>query len=117
MTVHLPNECLQEIFKYVDEDDTKTLFSVLMVNRSWCENGVFILWKNPFNFKSSENRSFPFKIILTLLSYNDEEPIKSLKSSSTIPILKSTTFNYPSFIKIINLTIMCQMINSFAEKF
>ncbi|RIA83545.1 hypothetical protein C1645_880422 [Glomus cerebriforme] len=118
MVKNLPNECLSEIFKHIDENDTKTLFSILQVNRLWCQNIVSILWENPFKPQIKS-----FKILLTLLSYyyndNKEEPsIKYLKESNSIYIPKtSSTFNYPSFIKQLELTNILHMILSLVKKF
>ncbi len=113
MRIHIPNECLQEVFKHLDENDTKTLFSILLVNRLWCQNIVSILWKNPFNFNKSK---FPFKMNLILLSYTDEEPINPLKESNLFYIPKVTTFNYPSLIKQLDITSMYQSIRLFVKE-
>ncbi|GBC10513.1 hypothetical protein RclHR1_00970014 [Rhizophagus clarus] len=117
---HIPNECLQEILKHIDENDTKTLYSSLLVNRLWCLNSVSILWKNPFKIQKKEKISY--KILLTLLSYyyynnkdnegEEEGPIKkSLKELNIYNNKKmSTIFDYPYFIKKLDLTNMLQMI-------
>ncbi|EXX75131.1 uncharacterized protein OCT59_021698 [Rhizophagus irregularis] len=121
---YLPSECLQEIFKYIDENDTKTLYSILLVNRLWCSNIVSILWRNPF--KNQKEEKISYKILLTLLSYNPFTTTHTLSSTSTIdnndddkeqPIIKSfkestilTRFDYPYFIKKLDLTNMLKMI-------
>ncbi|RIA94664.1 hypothetical protein C1645_873311 [Glomus cerebriforme] len=39
--------CLQQVFKYFDQDK-KTLHSCLLVNTSWFRISLLFLWKNPF---------------------------------------------------------------------
>jgi hypothetical protein len=56
MISNLPNESLQHIFSYIK--DTNTLFSIIQVNHTWCENGIKFLWKNPFkNFHENPHRN------------------------------------------------------------
>ncbi|POG81513.1 hypothetical protein GLOIN_2v1505648, partial [Rhizophagus irregularis DAOM 181602=DAOM 197198] len=43
----LTNYCLEEIFKYLKDDKT-TLFSCILINRSWSELAIPILWSRPF---------------------------------------------------------------------
>ncbi|RIA99564.1 hypothetical protein C1645_747130, partial [Glomus cerebriforme] len=43
----LPTECMQQIFKYVD-DQENGLYSCLFVNKYWCKNVVPLLWVSPF---------------------------------------------------------------------
>ncbi|RIA95898.1 hypothetical protein C1645_872419 [Glomus cerebriforme] len=101
METNLPNECLLEIFKYLDR---KSLYSVLLVNRTWCRISVPILWRNPFKeYQITNSTNFePFKMILPLISYLDKETKISLKIDETMTtyyIPKKSTFNYASFIK------------------
>ncbi|RIA95881.1 hypothetical protein C1645_816028 [Glomus cerebriforme] len=113
MVDKLPNEILHEILRYIEED-TKTLFSLLLVNRLWCENSVLTLWKNPFKLENN------YKILLPLLSCyynknNKEEPdIKYLKE---LNLINRSTFNYPSFIKQLEIRNMLSMIFTLAENF
>src|SRR6266540_807890 len=54
MFCQLPADCLNEIFKLL-EGDIIALHSCLLVNRSWCEASVGILWRNIWDFKLSED--------------------------------------------------------------
>ncbi|CAB4425188.1 unnamed protein product [Rhizophagus irregularis] len=86
MATKLPDECLLEIFKYIDE---KSLYSLLLVNRTWCRI-----------------------MILPLISYLDKEIRNSLKieennKTKTNNIQEKPTFNYVSFIKELDYTNMC----------
>src|SRR3954447_8374886 len=96
---YLPNECIQDILKYVDEKDNKTLHSALLVNRTWCENTVSFLWKKPFNSPPSDSQN-NYKIIPILASFIDDDKKKQFKiKEKDLPVPKKTTFDYPSFIR------------------
>uniref|UniRef100_U9UG19 F-box domain-containing protein n=1 Tax=Rhizophagus irregularis (strain DAOM 181602 / DAOM 197198 / MUCL 43194) TaxID=747089 RepID=U9UG19_RHIID len=58
----LPNECLQEIFSYIDR--VKTLYSIILVNRKWCQNGVIRLWRKPFRNISKIDQVMTFLFII-----------------------------------------------------
>ncbi|GES78496.1 hypothetical protein GLOIN_2v1656799 [Rhizophagus clarus] len=94
---YLPNECIQDILKHVEEKDSKTLHSALLVNRTWCRNTVSFLWKKPFNLSDSQNN---YKIIPILASFIDDDRMKQFKiKERDLPVPKETTFDYPSFIR------------------
>lgn len=104
MATKLPDECLLEIFKYIDE---KSLYSLLLVNRTWCRISIPLLWRKPFKeYRTNEH----FKVILPLISYLDKETRKSLKieeNKTNYYIQEKPTFNYASFIKELDYTNMC----------
>ncbi|CAB5296917.1 unnamed protein product [Rhizophagus irregularis] len=96
---YLPNECIQDILKYVEEKDNKTLHSALLVNRTWCRNTVSFLWKKPFNSPPSDSQN-NYKIIPILASFIDDDKMKQFKiKEKDLPVPKQTTFDYPSFIR------------------
>src|SRR5581483_3881875 len=101
MVSNLPNECLLEIFKYIEADDVKSLYSIILVNRTWCQLGVPLLWRKPFKEYRTTNSTEPFKVIIPLISYIDEETRRSLGIDQTKKyyIPKKSSFNYASFIK------------------
>src|ERR1700722_6069439 len=74
---YLPTECMLEIFKHVQAQDSG-LYPCLLVNRYWCKNIIPLLWSHPFKGLSSENR---YKLIHTYLACLDREEYKSLSSS------------------------------------
>ncbi|EXX60689.1 hypothetical protein RirG_177660 [Rhizophagus irregularis DAOM 197198w] len=67
------------------QDDSKSLFSCLMVNRFWCETAVPVLWRDPW-------------------SYSEE----SIQSSSVL--VKSTLFDYLSFCRSIKVNTINSII-------
>ena len=65
MVCQLPADCLNEIFDYLEKDET-TLHSCLLVNRLWCELSVRILWRDVLNSKC-RNVKRPARPILSTL--------------------------------------------------
>ncbi|CAG8506990.1 2496_t:CDS:1 [Acaulospora morrowiae] len=56
MASGLPSDILTEIFENL-EDENVTLFSCLLVKRSWCEAIVPILWRNPLKDVYEKNKN------------------------------------------------------------
>ena len=67
-------------------DKDNTLYPCLLVNRTWCETTVPILWKNPFRFHLKEKAHII--IINVILSYLSEE-----SSDTNLRILKDKARN------------------------
>ena len=67
------------IFLILEElqNDRKALYSCLMVNRTWCETTVPILWKNPLILCPAENKSILFDVILLHLSEESRDTLKN----------------------------------------
>src|SRR4051812_42010959 len=66
-----PVECINEIFKYFENDKT-SLRSCLLVNRLWCRTIIPILWGRSFSLiRNSMNSSLG--LIEIYLSYLNEE--------------------------------------------
>ncbi|POG77551.1 hypothetical protein GLOIN_2v1545434, partial [Rhizophagus irregularis DAOM 181602=DAOM 197198] len=96
MSSRLPNECYQQIFSNVQ--DTKTLFSIIQVNHTWCENAIIFLWKNPFRKEIDYNHT---KIIPVLLSFLKKD--------------KNTFFDYPSFITHLDFDNLFRITSKFYD--
>jgi hypothetical protein len=91
-------EILHQIFKELLKDSPKDGYSVLMVNREWCNIIIPILWENPFVVGHRYNH---FKIIRTLLSTLNNDS-RSLLIDNGINLSSSKTgtiFDYPYFIR------------------
>ncbi|CAB4436706.1 unnamed protein product [Rhizophagus irregularis] len=93
------------LFLIFDElqDDSKSLFSCLMVNRIWCETGIPILWKNPWCYDINYNKDYLFNIITSYLSDDIKEFLTS--QSIRLPAFShhSLLFDYLSFCRSINV--------------
>jgi hypothetical protein len=95
----LNRDILYPIFEEL-EDDKMALFSCLLVNRTWCEMIIPILWKDPWEQLKIGREKSLFTVIISHLS--DELRIdlsKILKNSYKRPL-----FNYISFCKNLNLS-------------
>ena len=56
------------------QNDKASLLSCLLVNRTWCEIIVLILWKNPwFYIKELEKKKSQFNVIISHLSNETKE--------------------------------------------
>src|SRR5437016_6759624 len=112
MSCQLPADCLNEIFEYLEQDRV-TLHSCLLVNRLWCEISVRILWRDIWDYKRVKYVS-P-KIIGTLIACLPNES-KDLLHKYGIFIVtstyKSSLFNYASFLKVLLIHELDQMINT-----
>src|SRR5437764_635590 len=73
---YLPTECLRCILSFIEDDDVRTLHSILLLNRTWCKNTAPILWKKPFTLSAISPITTPLsleKIIPIYLSYLPED--------------------------------------------
>ncbi|RGB35323.1 hypothetical protein C1646_759494 [Rhizophagus diaphanus] len=91
-------ELTYEIIKYF-QNDFSTLHSCILVNRLWCRLAIPLLWKNPFSI-STGNYNF---IGIYLHNLNGELKIKLNKYDIDKLLPKNILFNYPNFIKHLNI--------------
>ena len=71
----LNKDILFLIFKEL-QDDSKSLFSCLMVNRLWCETVVPILWRNPWHYDINySSKSYLFATIAFYLPNEIKETL------------------------------------------
>jgi hypothetical protein len=86
-------------------DDSKSLFSCLMVNRFWCEIVVPILWKNPWCYKNVNysNKSNLFIIIAHYLFDDIKEFVTNKEILLPSVLEKSLLFDYLSYCRSINV--------------
>ncbi|GBC17461.1 uncharacterized protein OCT59_003757 [Rhizophagus irregularis] len=107
----LNGDVLNLIFK-VFHSDNKTLYSCLLVNKTWCEVVIPFLWKDPWKDLIGENENLLLNVIISHLS---DELINNLKSQGVDFLTNSYTkplFNYISFCKHLNLNVIERMINA-----
>src|SRR5579871_2532711 len=88
---------LNEIFEYLD-DDIVSLQSCLLVNRLWCEVSVRILWRNVWNYKTSN-----FRILISCLPNESKEILSKNKIIISTPTTKPPMFNYAALCKILSI--------------
>ncbi|RIA97938.1 hypothetical protein C1645_813478 [Glomus cerebriforme] len=92
---NLPNECIQNILQYVNNNDYKTFHSTILINRQWCKNSIKFLWQQPFNIP--ENFKYRYKLISIFFYFFDVNQNNLLYHNSSTII--SPSFNYPCFLK------------------
>ncbi|PKC75936.1 hypothetical protein RhiirA1_528316 [Rhizophagus irregularis] len=93
----LTNYCLEEIFKYLKDDKT-TLFSCILINRSWSELAIPILWSRPFENPMYGNNINIFWTYISCLSIEKKQLLanKGIKLSDP---KKKPLFDYPKYLK------------------
>ncbi|PKC75136.1 hypothetical protein RhiirA1_449118 [Rhizophagus irregularis] len=109
-------ELTENIIKYF-RNDCSTLYSCTLVNRFWCRLTIPLLWENPFLIteNSFSTRNYGF-IGIYLLSLNGELKTKFNKFEINDNLLSSNTlFNYPSFIKYLNMWKFIHSIKRWSE--
>ena len=99
LTMTLPLELLTEVFRYND-DDYKTLYSCILVNKQWHNINIPILWRNPFYSKNS------IKIIINCLLEEDKDFLTRNSIELTFKLLdKSPLYNYARFCTRLNFKV------------
>ncbi len=96
--VNLNKDVLFLILKELMEDK-KSLYSCLLVNRTWCVTAVPILWKNPEQYIMPDNaKCMLFDVILLHLSEESRDNLKNRGFNNLIAeTYQSPLFNYINF--------------------
>ncbi|POG77692.1 hypothetical protein GLOIN_2v1871144 [Rhizophagus irregularis DAOM 181602=DAOM 197198] len=100
-------ELIYEIIEYF-QNDYSTLHSCILVNKLWCRLAIPLLWENPFSITTG-NYNF-IKVYL----YNLNKYLKATLSKYQIIdslLTSNTLFNYPSFIRYLNIDNINTSIN------
>jgi hypothetical protein len=91
------------------QNNSKYLFSCLMVNRIWCEIAIPILWKNPWRYAINyRKRNSLYSIITSYLSNDIKE---FLKKEGILISGQSLAFDYLAFCRSINTRIIDNIIS------
>src|SRR5688572_9073120 len=90
---NIPPELLTEIFKYI-EDDCKTLYSCILVNKQWHSINIPTLWRNPFYSPNS------IKILINCLLEEDKDSLTGVELNFEL-LEKAPLYNYARFCIII----------------
>jgi hypothetical protein len=105
---NLNRDILYLIFEQL-KDDKNTLCSCLLVNKTWCEIIIPILWKNPWKSLKKENERLLLSVMISHLSDVLKKKIgkhKILTNSYQKPL-----FNYISYCRHLNLDEIQRIIN------
>jgi hypothetical protein len=95
----LNKDVLFLIFEELQED-SKSLFSCLMVSRFWCEIVIPILWRNPWNYIISYDNKVSLYYIVMFYLPNDVKELLERQPPHSI------SFDYLSFCKSIDVDIL-----------
>ncbi|PKK71474.1 hypothetical protein RhiirC2_778366 [Rhizophagus irregularis] len=85
------------------QDDIKTLYSSLSVNKTWCELIVPILWRNPWKFLTNRSEILLFNVIISHLSDESKNNLMIQDNDLFKILLQKPLFNYISFCRHLNL--------------
>ncbi|GBB98894.1 hypothetical protein RclHR1_33550002 [Rhizophagus clarus] len=110
---NLNRDILYLIFEQL-QDDTKTLYSCLRVNKTWCEVIVPILWKNPWKSLKKKNEILLLNVIISHLSNVSRNKIGEHEILSNF--YQKPSFNYISYCKHLNLDEIQRIINENINK-
>jgi hypothetical protein len=93
------------------QNDKKSLYSCLLVNETWCNTIVPILWKNPWKYLKQKTKPLLLNVIISHLSNKIKENIKiqDIRISQEKPL-----FNYISFCRYLDLRMLEKMISDCA---
>src|SRR6266480_6381114 len=97
------------------QNDRKSLYSCLLVNRTWCETTIPILWKDPLKLCPSDNKRILFDVILLHLPEESRDNLKNQGIVLLTKLCQRPLFNYISFWRYLNLSILEDMIISAVE--
>src|SRR6266508_4332535 len=93
------------------QDEKKSLYSCLLVNKTWCEIIIPILWKNPWdNLKSGKDKLF--SVIISHLS-DETRNYLSQEIDFLTNLYQKPLFNYISFCKHLNFNEIKRRIKKF----
>src|SRR5688572_347728 len=95
------------------QNDGKSLHSCLLVDRTWCETTIPILWKDPFKFCPNDSaKSVLLNVILLHLSEESRENLKNQKIDLFTKTHQRPLFNYISFLRYLKLFNLERMIDN-----
>jgi len=94
------------------QDDSKSLFSCLLVSRLWCEMVIPILWRNPWCYNLNDQRKSSLYHII-ILSLPDE--VKEFLTNQGIQCFQTShqplLFDYLSLCRSINMKVIKNIIS------
>ncbi|CAI2164673.1 17119_t:CDS:1 [Funneliformis geosporum] len=95
----LPLDCNAEILDYL-RDDEKSLYSIIRVNRAWCQLAIPLLWNRPFKVK---RKASIIKILISCLSEEDKISILEKEIDYCIELNQAPPlFDYPYYIRALD---------------
>ncbi|GES90041.1 hypothetical protein GLOIN_2v1877952 [Rhizophagus clarus] len=105
----LNRDILYLIFEEL-QDDKKTLYSSLSIDKTCCEIIVPILWRNPWKYLTKENIFILFKIVISHLTDESKNNLKAHGIDFSTISYQKLLFNYISFCKHLDLNAIDSVI-------
>ncbi|CAB5179727.1 unnamed protein product [Rhizophagus irregularis] len=99
-------ELTEEIIQYFRKDFS-TLYSCILVNRLWCRLAIPLLWEDPFSAPTQNHHCI--KTYFCFLSEDSKAKLNEYEINDNL-LLSNTLFNYPSFIKYLDIKKICRSI-------
>ncbi|KAG9294119.1 hypothetical protein G9A89_021478 [Geosiphon pyriformis] len=117
----LPTECLTQIIENFTRNDFASLHTALLVNRHWCKVAVIYLWQAPLTIENLALRRQERLISAYIKSLNDDEKRQLIEESKlslpeNLGVGKSTTFNYASFLRDLDMEKLYKSIEFWWEE-
>jgi hypothetical protein len=111
----VPLDCLQEIFQYL-ENDMKSLYRCMLVNRTWCRINIALLWRRPFEY-SETTRKYPelIRTYITCLPKSSKDNI--CKAGYNIHLHPRPLFPYHRYLKELDCEKLDIAIEEWDERF
>src|ERR1044072_9563136 len=91
----LTYDCLEEICKHL-KDDRSSLFSCILLNRSWCKMAIPVLWSRPFVNPMYGNNLNIFWTYVACLPI-DKKQLLANKGIKLSNLKQEPLFDYPKY--------------------
>jgi hypothetical protein len=91
-------------------NDKNTLHSCLLVNKTWCETIIPILWRNPWKYLNFQKEKFLLDIIILHLSEESRNKLKNQSIDFSLNSYNKPLFNYINFCKHLNLNAIEKLV-------
>ncbi|CAG8596095.1 14426_t:CDS:1 [Acaulospora morrowiae] len=119
MASRLYTDCFVKIFEFL-RGDTTSLHAAALVNKSWCQHAVPIMWENTLDEKTLMSRNGKQKgsgIIDTYVSCLSQESRNALKMEKvSLPtVTRRPTFPYASYLRSLDLKCFYIAVQSWIE--
>src|SRR5581483_7618796 len=89
--------CLEEICKHL-KDDKSSLFSCILLNRSWCKMAIPVLWSRPFANPMYGNNLNIFWTYISSLPI-DKKRLLASRGIKLSNLKRKPLFDYPKYLK------------------
>lgn len=110
------SDCIIQIINYL-EDDIKSIFCCMLINKAWSYTAIPFLWRNPFGIISNGDFSKAPKIVQTyILCLSENDKLHLIYEGFNISKTESAFFDYPSYIREINCNLVNKSISTWFKK-